>query len=123
MCLYSPLHLIVTACLCPVFLFTDRTKQNKKRGFFLRVHSPGEAQLRMNGHINEQRAENEQVCPVINGVLNQCRFDLPGDGEASGASVRLHEGQQQPDDTRKPLKHKNSACGGFMRRLGLVLTT
>lgn len=77
----------------------------------------------MNGHVNEQRAENEQVCPVINGVLNQCRFDLPGDGEASGASVRLHEGQQQPDDTRKPLKHKNSACGGFMRRLGLVLTT
>lgn len=77
----------------------------------------------MNGHVNEQRAENEQVCPVINGILNQCRFDFPGDGEAPGASVRLHEGQQQPDDTRKPLKHKNPACGGFMRRLGLVLTT
>lgn len=46
----------------------------------------------MDGHVDEQRAEDEQVGAVVDGVLYQSRLDLPGDGEASGTGVRLHEG-------------------------------
>lgn len=53
----------------------------------------------MNRHVDEQRAEDQQVGAVVDGVLNERRLDLPGDGEPSGASVRLHEGQQQPGNS------------------------
>lgn len=64
----------------------------------------------MNSHVYEQGAENEQVGAVINGVLDQRSFDLPSDGEASGAGVRLHEGKQQPgSEKRKRKKEKKKA--------------
>lgn len=50
-------------------------------------HSPGQLPLRMNSHIYEQRAEDEQIGAIVNCILYQCCFNLPGDGEASGASV------------------------------------
>lgn len=59
--------------------------------------SPGQVPLRVHGHVDEQRAEDEQVRAVVDGVLYQRRLHLPRDGEAAGASVRLHEGQQQPE--------------------------
>lgn len=61
----------------------------------------------MNSHIYEQRAENEQVGAVINCVLDQCSFDLASDGKASGASVRLHKGKQQPGNKKSKRKKKN----------------
>jgi len=65
------------------------------------LHSPGQVPLRMNSHVDEERAKDQQVGPVVDGVLYQRRFDFPGDGEASRASVRLHERQQQPEDTQQ----------------------
>lgn len=72
-----------------------------KNSSFLSVHSPGEVPLRMNSHIYEQRAEDEQVGPVINSILYQRCFNFPSDGEASRAGVGLHEGQQQPANTTR----------------------
>lgn len=71
------------------------------------VHSPGQVPLRMNGHVDEQRAEDEQVGPIINSILYQSCFNLPGDGETSRASVRLHEGQQQPENTSQTGQRAN----------------
>lgn len=65
------------------------------------IHSPGQMPLGMNSHVYEQRAEDEQVGAVINGIFDQRCFDLPSDGETSGAGIRLHEGQQQPDRTSR----------------------
>lgn len=61
------------------------------------LHSPGQMPLRMNSHVDEQRPEDQQVRPVVDGVLNEGCLDLTGDGESSRSSVRLHEGQQQPE--------------------------
>lgn len=50
----------------------------------------------MNSHIYEHRAKDEQIGAIVNCILYQCCFNLPGDGEASRASVWLHKGQQKP---------------------------
>ena len=71
--------------------------------------SPGQVPLRMHGHVDEQRAEDQQVRPVVDGVLDESRLDLAGDGEASGASVGLHEGQQQPG--RESQSFRNTSAG------------
>lgn len=84
-----------------------------KNSSLLSVHSPGEVPLRMNSHIYEQRAEDEQVGPVINSILYQRRFNFPSDGEASRAGVGLHEGQQQPANTTQTFKqHGDDSYGG-----------
>lgn len=51
------------------------------------VYRPGEVPLRMHSHIDEKRAEDEKVCAIIDGILNQGRLDLSSDGESSRASI------------------------------------
>ena len=58
--------------------------------------SPGEVPLGVHGYVDEQRAEDEQVGAIVDGVLDERRLHLAPDGEAAGAGVRLHERQQQP---------------------------
>lgn len=58
-------------------------------------------QLRVHGHVDEQGAKDEQVRAVVDGVFYQSCFDFPSDGESPGTSVRLHEGQQQPETRRQ----------------------
>lgn len=79
------------------------------------MSSPGEVQLRMDRHIDEQRAEDQQVGPVVNGVFDERRFDLPCDGEPSGSGVGLHEGQKEPGkDSRgsEPAVTQRTGDGG-----------
>lgn len=64
----------------------------------------------MNSHVYEQRGENEQVGAIINCVLDQRRFNLPSDGEASRAGVRLHKGKQQPGGKKGGGEQKLSNC-------------
>lgn len=59
-------------------------------------HTPGEMPIGIDGDVDEQRAEDEQVCAVINSVFYQSCFYLSGDGEASWTCIRLHEGNQEP---------------------------
>lgn len=46
-------------------------------------HTPGEMPLRIDGDVDEQGAEDEQICAVVNSVFYQSCFYLSGDGEAS----------------------------------------
>lgn len=46
-------------------------------------HKPGEVPLRIDGDVDEQRAEDEQVRAVIDGVFNEGRFNLSRDGETT----------------------------------------
>lgn len=58
-----------------------------------RLCSPGQVPPGMHSDINEQRAKDEQVGPIINSILYQCCFNLPSDREASRAGIRLHKWQ------------------------------
>lgn len=76
----------------------------------------------MNGHVDEQRAKDQQVGPVVDGVFYQSGFDFAGDGEASRASVRLHEGQQQPDNTQQEKQSVSSFTSSQRSDLNGALT-
>lgn len=60
-------------------------------------HWPGEVPLRSDGNVDEQGAEDKQVCAIVNGVFYQGCFYFPWDGESSWACIRLHEGNQEPE--------------------------
>lgn len=59
-------------------------------------HWPWEVEFGAHGHIDEQRAEDEQVGTIVDGVLNQSCLHLPRDGETTRACVWLHERDEQP---------------------------
>ncbi len=69
------------------------------------VYRPGELPLRMHSHVNEKRAEDEKICAIIDGILNEGRLDLSSNGESSRTSIRLHERQKEPWKINTVIKH------------------
>lgn len=61
----------------------------------------------MHGHVDEERAENEQVSAIIDGVLDECSLYFARDREAPRAGIRLHEWQKKPGNASKEKIRKN----------------